>query len=396
MLNKQRKLQQKQSTIFKISHQSRNSRARLGTLVTNHGLIQTPAFVPVATKGTIKSLPPIAIASIPLQAVFVNIYHIALHPGIETVRKAGGIHQYAQLALPIFTDSGGFQIFSLAQRTKAKVSAETESLVLKISPDGVVFRSTYDGTVIEFTPESSIEYQFTIGSNCLMALDECTYYPATYTYTKKSLIRTHEWEMRSLRHFQKLCSKHNSQAILYGIIQGGMYQDLREQSARYIREREFPAIAIGGVSVGEPKSLIYQQVNWTTRILASDPRPRHLLGVGQIEDIVALVKCGIDTFDCVEPTRLARMGKLFTSLYLNKQTTKYRIIDITKGSYKRSLFPVDRECPCYTCTNFTRSYLHHLFKQRELLGYSLATYHNLYFMEQLMKKIREFIASDML
>lgn len=372
------------NSFFSVSHRSKKSKARLGKITTAHGVISTPSFVAVGTKGTIKTLTPELVRKIKTQAAFVNTYHLVTHPGAEIIKKAGGIHQYSKLDLPLMSDSGGFQVFSLAQNSrKANVRGEEEPMVVKISEDGVKFRSTFDGQLIEFTPEKSMEYQGQIGADINMAFDECTYYPATRDYAKKAMERTHEWLKRCIAYRDKNKSSHQ---YLYGIIQGATYEDLRRQSAEFVVNEGTPGVAIGGVSVGESKKEMRQQVEWVSDFLPTD-RPVHLLGVGQIDDILDLVKQGIDTFDCVEPTRLARMGTIY-------QTSKNELIDITRGVYKSNLEPVDHNCNCYVCTNFTKSYLHHLFKQREILGYTLATFHNLFIMEKLFEKIRSMIMED--
>ncbi len=484
---------------FHFIHQSQKSRARLGEITTDHGVIKTPAFVPVGTKGTIKTLLPSLIPEIGIQVAFVNTYHLVTHPGVEVIEQAGGIHSFSQLNIPLMSDSGGFQVFSLAKNDvrhhvlspphpkgftlkvhpegtqaiglkmtsslqqisspvkhasrKADVRGEEEPLVVKISDDGVKFRSTFDGQLIEFTPETSMEYQRKIGADLNMAFDECTYYPATHDYTEKAMKRTHEW-LRRCVDFKKnnarrnvFCPPHpkgftlkvhpeGTQAIdkkiksshiqtinkkqsannqyLYGIIQGGTFEDLRKKSAEFVVSQDVDGVAIGGVSVGETKKEMRDQVRWVADFLPKD-KPVHLLGVGQIDDIIDLVKHGIDTFDCVEPTRLARMGVLYQmkdvqhhvfesaspqrgpKRLTQKQTFSPSIpIDISKSVYKNNLERLDDDCNCSVCTHFTKAYLHHLFKQREILGYNLATYHNLWVMERFMEKIREMIGRDMI
>ena len=426
---------------FKVSHYSTKSKARLGTIHTSHGVIQTPAFVPVGTKGTIKALLPSLFKDIGVQVCFVNTYHLVTHPGPEIIAKAGGIHNYSKMNIPLMSDSGGFQVFSLAgsvslrakrsnlikiatssgsaetarndkNTRKASVRGEELPLVEKISEDGVKFRSLYDGQLIEFTPEKSMEYQRQIGADLLMAFDECTYYPATHEYAEKAMNRTHEWLKRciaqvasykvhqvikspdniKLDNFQLYNFKTNHEQYLYGIIQGGTFEDLRIQSAKFIAEQNVSGVAIGGVSVGETKEEMRQQVKWVAPYLPAD-KPVHLLGVGQIDDIIDLVKYGIDTFDCVEPTRLARMGTVYQLEMINNKSTNKQI-DINKSIFKADLTPLDEKCTCYVCQNFTKSYLHHLFKQREILGYTLATYHNLWVMERVMEEIRKLIGED--
>ena len=452
------------NNFFSVKHSSNKSKARLGEIKTDHGVIKTPAFVAVGTKGTIKALTPELIKKIGVQTAFVNTYHLVTHPGAEIIEKAGGIHKYSGLNMPLMSDSGGFQVFSLASPKRqfaAKVglikisnfqsevppssrlrrTKEEEPFVVKISDDGVKFRSTFDGKLIEFTPEKLMEYQRLIGADINMAFDECTYYPATYEYAEKAMKRTHEWLKRCVNYTktrqsnfyhtrvspspkggvplesEKITSPSsltNHQSLttnnqfLYGVIQGGTFEDLRKKSAEFVVSQDTPGVAIGGVSVGETKKEMRDQVEWVSDYLPKD-RPVHLLGVGQIDDIVDLVKYGVDTFDCVEPTRLARMGTIYQARSLNFLSQRGPLhpeseknlrpslvqqIDIYKSIYKNNLEKVDIDCNCYVCKNFTKSYLHHLFKQREILGYTLATFHNLWVMEKLFEKIREVIIND--
>jgi len=415
------------SKFFKVLYQSRkmNSRARLGEITTAHGKIKTPAFVAVGTKGTIKSLLPPLLKKIGTQAAFVNTYHLVTHPGVELIEKAGGIHRYANLDMPLMSDSGGFQVFSLAQNKiqnskftlrfggqndnlKLKTSREKEELaVLKISDDGVRFRSVFDGSILEFTPEKSIEYQQKIGADIVMAFDECIAYGVDYEYTKEATERTHRWLKRCVKKLKSQISNvktktqnYKTNQYLYGVIQGGMFEDLRKKSAKFVVSQDTSGVAIGGVSVGESKKEMRQQVAWVSPFLPED-RPVHLLGVGEFDDILDLVKYGIDTFDCVEPTRKARMGMLFklkVTLRFGGQKLKieYEEIDILRGVYRNDLTKVDENCSCYVCQNFTKSYLHHLFKNRELLAYTLATYHNLFVMERFFNWIREMIKRDLI
>ena len=438
---------------FKVFHNSKKSKSRLGEITTDHGVIKTPAFVPVATKGTVKSLIPQLVKDIGIQTAFVNTYHLVTHPGAEIIEKAGGIHKYSGLNIPLMSDSGGFQVFSLArsnrdsasqffitreslprqeagslskvkkivsassasQTKKANIRGEEEPFLVKISADGVKFRSTFDGALIEFTPEKSMEYQRQIAADINMAFDECTYYPATHEYAEKAMQRTHEWLLRCIKYKKSSIPKFFdtvgtpnpksaknlvsslSKQYLYGVIQGATYEDLRKKSAEFVVSQGTPGVAIGGVSVGETKKEMRDQVRWVSDYLPKD-RPVHLLGVGQIDDIIDLVKYGIDTFDCVEPTRLARMGTLYEIFNKNEKfkmkNEKSGEIDINKSIYKNDLNPVVSNCQCYTCLNFTRSYLHHLFKQREILGYTLATFHNLWVMEKLFEGIRDLIIKD--
>lgn len=384
---------------FTVNHRSKRSKARLGTLTTPHGVVATPTFVPVGTKATIKGLTPSQVQEIGVQIAFVNTYHLVTHPGASILESAGGVHAYGGLSIPLMSDSAGFQVFSLAnQKRVARVRADEEPIVLKISADGVKFRSVYDGSIVEFTPERSMEFQRQIGADLIMAFDECTYYPATIEYARKAMDRSHEWLKRCISQFQVSKSKFQNnlnKQNLYGIIQGGTYESLRKQSAEFVVNQDVPGIAIGGVSVGETKKEMRDVVSWVSPYLP-ESRPVHLLGVGQFDDILDLVTQGIDTFDCVEPTRLARMGMLYNFKFKNPNFKLLKHIEVGRAEYKNDMSRVDEECGCYTCTHFTKSYLHHLFKQKELLGYTLATYHNLWTMERFMQCIRECIAQDTL
>ncbi len=415
---------------FKNNYQSKKSKARVGEIHTDHGVIQTPSFVPVATKGTLKTLTPQHIADIGIQAAFVNTYHLVTHPGVDVIEKAGGIHNFSRMHIPLMSDSGGFQVFSLRN---ADVRGEENPIMVKISDDGVRFRSTFDGALLEFTPEKSMEYQGKIGADIVMAFDECTYYPATHEYAKKAMKRTHEW-LKKCIHFKaqhrnflspvgppvKPASQVAKNLMfslsptvnqsLYGIIQGGGYEDLRKESAEFVVSQNTDGVAIGGVSVGETKKDMREQVTWVAPYLPTD-RPVHLLGIGQIDDIADLVGHGIDTFDCVEPTRIARGGRIYNSQQILSRLSFLPLsgtvgisssratcceVDINKTIYTSDLSPVDEGCECLVCGKFTKAYLHHLFKQKEILGYTLATYHNLFVMEKVFSIIRKMIREDLL
>jgi len=420
---------------FKVLYQSkkRGSRARLGEIVTAHGKIKTPAFMAAGTKGTVKSLLPWLLKEIGVQVAFVNTYHLVTHPGVEIIEKAGGIHRYASLNLPLMSDSGGFQVFSLAKSknfgskflssvnsspSKSEGSSnihfrknfspsffDQKPALIKISDDGVKFRSVFDGTVLEFTPEKSIKYQQKIGADIMMAFDECIPYGVSYQYTKEATERTHKWLIRCITKVKSQKLKEKNQ-YLYGVIQGGMFEDLRKKSAEFVVSQNTPGVAIGGVSVGESKKEMRDQVAWVSPFLPED-RPVHLLGVGEFDDILDLVRYGIDTFDCVEPTRLARMGIIYKNEKIknknlpsesegDNEKIKIKKIDILKGIYRNDLSKVDENCGCYVCQHFTKSYLHHLFKNRELLAYTLATYHNLFVMERFFEMIREAIEKNII
>lgn len=377
-------------------------------MITPHGKIQTPAFVSCATKGTLKSLTPEDVDNLGIQLLFVNTYHLVLSPGVAVVEKAGGIHNFSKIRQPIITDSGGFQVFSLNRpRLKSDVNQSQVSqkftnysvpYLVKISDDGVKFRSSIDGTEFYFTPEFSLEAQIKIGADFIVAFDECLPAGASRKQTEQSVARTHDWAVRSLRTFKLKInySQFQKKQQLYGVIQGGMYQKLRQQSAEFIAALPFWGLAIGGISVGETKKEMREQVSWVMSVIQNDTRSRHLLGIGELDDIVEMVKMGIDTFDCVIPTRHARMGKLYTDMNIEDSRWNMKEIDIFKTIYKADLESIDVDCACYTCQNFSRAYLHHLFKQRELLGYRLATIHNLFFMERLFTAIRQAILESRL
>lgn len=346
--------------------------ARLGRITTPHGVIETPAFVPVGTQASVKSLTPDELHTLGVELFFVNTYHTYLRPGLDVIGQFGGLHKFMGWDGPIITDSGGFQVFSLGR-----------SDLVKILEDGVEFRSHWDGTKHLFTPESSMQYQWTLGSDIHIAFDDCTSYPVNYETAKLSMERTHRWAARSVNEHNHL--RRDPYQALYGVIQGSVYEDLRIASAKYIASLDTDGIAIGGVSVGESKSEMKHVLDWVSPHLPED-KPRHLLGVGEIDDVFVLIAHGMDTFDCVQPTRLARMGRLFVS--------KNAEIDITKHVYANDTAPIEAECSCYTCTNFSRAYLYHLFHVRELLAYRLATLHNMYYMNTLVKQIREAIRTN--
>jgi queuine tRNA-ribosyltransferase len=351
---------------FKQLQKDKKTQARTGVIRTSHGDIQTPSFVPVGTQATVKSLTPEELNTIGVQLFFVNTYHMYLRPGIEIVKKAGGLHKFMHWNRPLMTDSGGFQVFSLAQKAS----------LVKITDDGVEFQSHWDGSKHFFTPESSIKWQSELGSDIHIAFDDCTPYGVNHEKAKKSLERTHAWAKRSL-------AAHKNGA-LYGSIQGSVFEDLRKESAKFISSMDFDGIAIGGVSVGESKKEMANVLDWVAPLLPDD-KPRHLLGVGEIDDIFTLIEHGIDTFDCVQPTRLARVGILYE---------QHSQIDITKSLYADDFGPIEKGCSCYTCKNFTRAYIHHLFHVKELLGYRLATIHNLYFIDRLVSDIRKSIQDN--
>ncbi|MBI4980133.1 tRNA guanosine(34) transglycosylase Tgt [Candidatus Woesearchaeota archaeon] len=363
---------------FRIKHKAQNSQARTGIISTSHGKINTPAFIPVATQATVKALTPIQLEEIGFEAVLCNTYHLYLRPGAALVKKMGGLQKFMAWNKPLFTDSGGFQVFSL------------KNGLCEVNDDGVTFKSHIDASKHIFTPEKSMQIQRKLGADLIFAFDQCLALNADYETTKKSLERTHAWAVRSLREFKRL-NKDKKQA-LYGIVQGGRFLELRQKSAKFISSLGFDAIGIGSI-FGDPKDESRKIVEHTLKFLPPG-KPKHLLGIGAVEDIFTYVEMGMDTFDCVLPTRLARVGYIYIRPESGgKPENKFRY-RITTSKFKSDKKPLDGHCDCYVCQNFSRAYLHHLFKAEELLSYTLATYHNLYFFARMMREIRESIEKD--
>lgn len=344
---------------FELLKKDESTSARLGSINTRHGKISTPAFMPVGTQGTVKALIPEQVKECGGEIILGNTYHLYLRPGHETIKKLGGLHSFMNWPKPILTDSGGFQIYSL-------------SALRKISPDGVMFRSHIDGSLHFLSPQKSIEIQEALGADIMMCLDECPPYPSTFSQIKESLALTTKWA--------KLCKEaKNEQGALFGIIQGGSYLDLRRQAVEETVLIGFDGYALGGVSVGEPKEIMYQVAETITPLFPSQ-QPRYLMGVGTPEDIIFGVSCGIDMFDCVMPTRSARHGLLFTN--------SEKIV-IKNARWREDNSPLDENCDCYTCKNYTRSYLRHIFVAGEILAMILNTIHNVRYYLRLMEKIRQ-------
>ncbi len=338
---------------------------RRGQISFPRGTIETPAFMPVGTYGTVKAMTPEELKTLGAEIILGNTFHLMLRPGTDIIKKHGDLHDFMHWDKPILTDSGGFQVFSLAK-------------LRKITEEGVSFNSPVDGAKVMLTPETSMQVQKDLGSDIVMIFDECTPYPATHDEAKDSMELSLRWAARS-----KTAHQGNDSA-LFAIVQGGMYDDLREQSATSLVEIGFDGYAIGGLSVGEPEELRNQVLDDTLPELPSD-KPRYLMGVGTPEDIVESVRRGVDMFDCVMPTRNARTGFLYTSS---------GILKIRNSQYKDDTRPVDENCSCYTCQNYSRSYLRHLDKCREILSSRLNTIHNLHYYQQLMKDIRQAIEED--
>lgn len=349
---------------FQLNAQS--DYARAGLMNTSHGDVPTPAFMPVATQGSVKSLSPHELRDLGARIVLGNTYHLYLRPGVELLREMGGLSSFMSWNGPTLTDSGGFQAFSLGPRAR-------------ISDAGIMFRSLIDGSSHFFTPEKAITYQEMIGGDIIMALDQCLTYTQDEKAANEAMERTHNWAVQS-----KAAHKTNEQS-LFGIVQGGVFPKLREKSATFITSLDFPGYAIGGLAVGESKATMYPLVAQTSAILPKE-KPRYLMGVGSPEDLVECVGRGIDLFDCVLPTRVARNGALFTRSGRR---------DITNAKLFRGVeIPIDEGCDCFACQNFSAGYLHHLFRSRELLGLRLASIHNLRFIMHLMEDMRRAIVSD--
>lgn len=353
---------------YEFIKQCKQSGARLGRIHTPHGIIETPTFMPVGTQATVKTMSPEELKSLNAQIILSNTYHLFLRPGHEIVKKAGGLHKFMNWDRPILTDSGGFQVFSLSERRK-------------INEDGVEFRSHLNGEKLFLSPEKAMEIQNALGPDIMMAFDECPPYPATYEYVKQSTERTSRWAERCLAAHQR---KHDQ--ALFAIVQGGMHEDLRVQSAKDLTSMDFPGYAIGGLSVGEPKHLMYDVLDYTVPHLPFD-KPRYLMGVGSPDALIEGSIRGIDMFDCVLPTRIARNGTTMTS--------QGRLV-VRNAKFAEDFGPLDPNCDCYTCKNYSRAYIRHLLKADETFGIRLTTYHNLYFLTSLMKQVREAIMNDSL
>ena len=356
---------------FRLEHTQKGGRARAGRIFTDHGEIETPIFMPVGTQGTVKTLPPRDLMEIGTQILLGNTYHLYLRPGDELIRRAGGLHRFMGWPRPILTDSGGYQVFSLAE-------------LRKLSPEGVLFQSHIDGSYHLFSPEKVIQIERNIGADIVMVLDECAPYPSSYDYAKKSLELTLNWARQSKEAFARIGPVHGYRQFLFGIVQGSTYADLRRRSVEELVEMGFDGYAIGGLAVGEPKSQLYEMTALCTELMPADS-PRYLMGVGKPEDLVEAIDLGVDMFDCVIPTRNGRNGTVFT--------WNGRLV-IKNASYKEDFSPIDESCGCYTCQNFSRAYIRHLFQADEILGLYLASLHNVYFYLELVRKARAAILQD--
>lgn len=370
---------------YELLYRSKKSRARVGRIHTPHGVIDTPNFVAVGTNGTVKALDNTMLHDMGLQLMFCNTYHLLLQPGTAVVKEAGGLHQFINRTLPLITDSGGFQVFSLAygsvaDELKSRGTKKQGGSVLKITEEGVLFRSYRDGAKMMLTPESSVQAQKDLGADIIIPFDELPPYHISPENLRVSLERTHRWEKRSL----EFHLRNPQQQAMYGVIHGGIDPDLRKASCKFLTDLPFEGFAIGG-SMGKNKEEMHQLLSYTLPLLPEE-KPNHLLGIGDLDSIDRSIPLGIDTFDSSYPTRAARHGILLT---------KNGPMNITKAEHASNFFPIEKECLCPTCKRFSRGYLHHLFKAGELTSMSLATAHNLYFMIQLMQSYRQGILDGM-
>jgi len=362
---------------FRFQIEARDGAARAGRFFTPHGEVQTPVFMPVGTLATVKGVSQDTLEELGVQILLNNTYHLYLRPGVETVRQLGGVQKFMAWDRPILTDSGGFQVFSLSD-------------LRKVTKDGVAFRSHLDGSSHFFSPESAIAAEIGLGADIIMAFDECTEHPAEYKRTQESMEMTLRWARRSKDYFEAhkwetpwFAERHGQTQALFGIVQGGMFPDLRRESARRTVEIDFPGYAIGGLSVGEPRPMTYEMVDATIRFLPED-KPRYLMGVGTPEEIVHYVAAGVDMMDCVLPTRAARHGLLFTSE--GRLTIKNARFAADEG-------PIDAACQCKVCARYSRAYLRHLYASNELLAQTLNTIHNLAYYVDTMRRVRQAILS---
>lgn len=352
---------------YDIKHRSQKTAARIGVLKTPHGEIETPVYMPVGTLATVKALTPEQIKETGAQILLSNTYHLYLRPGQDIVAGAGGLHKFMGWDKPILTDSGGFQIFSLGK-------------LRKLSEEGAEFQSHFDGSRHFLTPEKAIGIEEALGADIIMAFDECTAYPADYAVVKNAMGRTHRWLERCKQ------AKTRQDQALFGIVQGGMFADLRKESAKTVADMDLPGNAIGGLSVGEPKPMMYEMLEETVPLL-SENKPRYLMGVGSPDCLIEGVLRGVDMFDCVLQTRMARNGTALTS---------QGMLTVRNAGYARDYERLDPECDCYTCRSFSRAYLRHLVNTNEMLAGTLLTLHNIYYSVQLMEKIKDAIKNDTL
>ncbi|MDP3052668.1 MAG: tRNA guanosine(34) transglycosylase Tgt [bacterium] len=371
---------------FKILKKSKISRARLGMLKTSHGIVETPCLVPVATQAVVKTLTSEEVEQTKSQILIANTFHLHLKPGEEIVKSAGGLHKFMNWPKPLMTDSGGFQVFSLGfgrdfgtgkilkEKSNLFIKKGQQPKLLKITGDGVFFTSPLNGEKIFLGPKESIEIQESLGADIIFTFDECTSPMADYDYTKKSLSRTHRWALQCLKTKNPKLKTQN----LFGIVQGGKFKDLRKESAKFIGSLPFDGFGIGG-EFGDNKKIMVEMIDWVIKELPEE-KPRHLLGIGRLEDIAKIIKAGVDTFDCIVPTRYARHGAAFTS---------EGKLDFARMKFLKDKKPLDKKCSCFVCQNYRRNYINHLFRAGEITALKLLTFHNLYFFNNEIAKVRE-------
>jgi queuine tRNA-ribosyltransferase len=357
--------------MFKIIHKDKFTNARAGIIETAHGAIETPVFMPVGTQATVKALSNEEVEYCKAKIILGNTYHLYLRPGMEIIKNAGGLHKFMSWNRAILTDSGGFQIFSLAK-------------LMKIKEEGVEFNSHVDGSRHFLTPEKVIQLQCDLGSDIMMPLDECLKYPSTKDQAETSLALTNRWAEKSKKEFEKFVGARHAAPLLFGIVQGSTYPDLRKRAAEELAAMDFDGYSIGGLSVGEPAELMYEMMGNAVKYLPED-KPRYTMGVGMPHDFFNAIEMGVDMFDCVVPTRNARNGAAYTN--------EGRLI-IRNGEYSRDLRPLSESCDCVVCKNYSRSYIRHLFNTEEILGLKLTSLHNVYFYVNLLNRIREAIKQD--
>ncbi|MBJ7331320.1 MAG: tRNA guanosine(34) transglycosylase Tgt [Solirubrobacteraceae bacterium] len=380
---------------LEILHRDPKTRARAGILHTAHGDVRTPGFVPLATKGTVKGLEPRDIRALGFDIVLGNTFHLFLAPGHELIKHFGGLHEFMRWDGAIVTDSGGFQVFSMGYGTvadeikgRAPSGSERAGRILEIAEEGVRFRSYIDGAEKFMGPETSMEIQAALGSDLALVFDECTPFNVSRDYTARSTERTHRWLDRCLEWHTENGPEHQ---MVYGIVQGGVYEDLRVESTQEVMARPVPGIAIGG-SLGDHKAQMYEVVDWSTAALGEDPRPRHLLGIGDVDDLIRGVELGIDTFDCAMPTRLGRHG-----VAVVPDPEKRWRLDITPKRWEKSEEPLMEGCPCPVCeAGMTRGYLRYLVRHKEISGLRMVTLHNLAYVARLMADLRDAVLTDTL
>ena len=376
---------------FQITHEDDTTQARCGLLQTPHGSIETPNFIFCATKGALKGVTSAQAREAGVDIILSNTYHMMLQPGADLVAQHGGLHTFLDWEGPMLTDSGGFQIFSLnhggvADEIKGRRRFGGDKQFFKITEEGAFFHAYTDGSPQLLTPEISIQVQHKLGADLVVVLDECTPFHANREYTARSMEMSHRWGLRSLREFERL---NNGSQALYGIVQGGIYPDLRKISAAFVNEQPFFGQAIGG-TLGSDKEQMYEVVRFTRKELEAK-RPTHLLGIGGVNDIWEGVAQGIDTFDCTHPTRIARHGR---ALVRSAMAEGQEGLNLKNARFREDLRPIDDQCPCYGCRKFTRAYIHHLLKANEMLGGQLLTLHNMTFMMQVAQTIRASIKEN--